>query len=991
MASFQLVANRPVTGDARSAAPVVFQIGGTVYHLNNQHDLHNESPCTTYRYPFHKRVDGAWVALTGPLMRDQDPIPDFYTYEGPATSGTRRFWTHPLPFVVGTLVYFAGWELDIDWSLYEYTPPYQSTIWRVSQNFGSVRPLLRIWDSVGETWTDKLYPDDMYHQHPWGYGLASAWLPDAGTSGKFVFQTSNGTQIYDLTDDTWLADAQEGNYNCALYWQSSGESWDTWFAQMGYVTQFQESYYDVVTYAGSHTRVQYTGEREVQPLSVPSRGPYTYPGYMVGPSWYRMSQEVSKYLQPYPYLTWSWYHPGHDLETLVVKCSYAGRQFHRVTIDADQLVDVNVPYSTDYGDPSFAYNLFNGQNNRLLTNYYSIYKFSGGGDETPPTVAWTEPDNLDTISGMKTLLAHVTDNVALDFCNFFIDGILLQKVTFSGTLTSADPTAVLNTLSYADGSHTLRATVYDKAGNYASATITVTIDNADPPADTTAPVVDITAPANLAVVEGVAGFSALCTDDVELDYARLRIDTTQYGSDISMTGQQSAVAQWSVDFTDWSNGTYLITVTAWDKAGNMGYDTIQVVVNNMAASEPRYLYLKPQPVDAGRWRLGDDKMVARMQMLAVQAGVLPVDPKQKFNVYVGYQTSTTTMGTPNFDEFTIIEEGSACAIPANAKYIRWGLKAVPSFRTTDWHEDEIVEWFRILPTAVDTVFYLIGLTPASLWYFNNGTITLVVDLNVLHGVTTISDVCVQGDKIWFATELGLLYYDLDASQLSAIIRFDQATPATTCVQVRSNKKLMVKQGGKLYEFDFASTTLLSDTPPAGIVREIAGGIVIAADSGGTNSVSRLNTDGTWTAIGSILTQEAVRIWDEAQGSYILAHIGTTDGSWVTSPSFYQDGTFGVSVRAYARWIGYLWAAGDLSGLWRQLVDGSWQKYDTLVEMEAIHDMVVIGDYLWMVGRDYEDKARLIAFFVDEGGSFQCGVTPPDVFATVLQYTKTEEA
>ena len=111
-----------------------------------------------------------------------------------------------------------------------------------------------------------------------------------------------------------------------------------------------------------------------------------------------------------------------------------------------------------------------------------------GPDTTPPVVSLTAPANGATVSGTVTVTANATDNVAVTGVQFQLDGVNLGSV-----VTGAGPTYSYswNSTTVANGSHTLTATASDAAGNTASSSVTVTVNN-----DTTPPTVSMTAPAS---------------------------------------------------------------------------------------------------------------------------------------------------------------------------------------------------------------------------------------------------------------------------------------------------------------------------------------------------------------------------------------------------------------------------------------------------------------------------------------------------------------
>ena len=92
-------------------------------------------------------------------------------------------------------------------------------------------------------------------------------------------------------------------------------------------------------------------------------------------------------------------------------------------------------------------------------------------DVTDPTVAMGTPAAGATLSGLITVDATAADNVGVVRVELRVDGILVA------TDSSSPYAFALNTANYSDGSHTVRVTAFDAAGNSVSAERTVTFSN----------------------------------------------------------------------------------------------------------------------------------------------------------------------------------------------------------------------------------------------------------------------------------------------------------------------------------------------------------------------------------------------------------------------------------------------------------------------------------------------------------------------------------
>ncbi|HKW29463.1 MAG TPA: Ig-like domain-containing protein [Verrucomicrobiae bacterium] len=179
-------------------------------------------------------------------------------------------------------------------------------------------------------------------------------------------------------------------------------------------------------------------------------------------------------------------------------------------------------------------------------------------DTNPPTVTIASPANNTMISGTVTVSVNAADNGAITAVQFQLDG-----TNFGAPLTATPYAVTWNTTTATDGAHTLTAFAWDATGNEGvSAPVTVSVANGDP-ADTTPPVVNITAPANNAKVSGTVSVSADATDDTSVAYVQFQLDGVNLGWTI--TNAPYTVAWNTASVT---NGTHILTALAQDTAGN---------------------------------------------------------------------------------------------------------------------------------------------------------------------------------------------------------------------------------------------------------------------------------------------------------------------------------------------------------------------------------------------------------------------------------------
>jgi predicted GH43/DUF377 family glycosyl hydrolase len=189
----------------------------------------------------------------------------------------------------------------------------------------------------------------------------------------------------------------------------------------------------------------------------------------------------------------------------------------------------------------------------------------GGGastpDTTPPTVSLTVPSSGATVGGSAvTLTATASDNVAVANVQFKVDG-----TNIGSAITSSPYTTTWNSTGVADGAHTLYAVAEDASGNYATSSISVTVDN-------TPPVVNTTVPSSGSTVSGSGvTLTASSSDNVAVTGVQFKVD----GANIGASGTTSPYSiTW--DSTSVVDGSHTISAVARDAAGNYATSSISI-------------------------------------------------------------------------------------------------------------------------------------------------------------------------------------------------------------------------------------------------------------------------------------------------------------------------------------------------------------------------------------------------------------------------------
>lgn len=189
-------------------------------------------------------------------------------------------------------------------------------------------------------------------------------------------------------------------------------------------------------------------------------------------------------------------------------------------------------------------------------------------DTTAPSVSFTAPANGATVSGLQTVAVSASDNVAVTRVELRVNGTVLA------TETVAPWQFVWDTASSPNGAVNLDVYAFDGAGNSRTARSTVTVANqtsSGSGADTTAPSLRFTSPANGATVNGTVGITATATDNVAVSMVSVSVDGR-----LLCSGTPTASCSWNTRKA--TTGTHAITATALDAAGNRANASMSVTV-----------------------------------------------------------------------------------------------------------------------------------------------------------------------------------------------------------------------------------------------------------------------------------------------------------------------------------------------------------------------------------------------------------------------------
>lgn len=211
-------------------------------------------------------------------------------------------------------------------------------------------------------------------------------------------------------------------------------------------------------------------------------------------------------------------------------------------------------YGLDY--PFFNVISQNALNDKIT--YYS----SAFIDTVIPTVAVNSPVDMSTVSNLVIIDSTSTDDTGIVRAELWVDGALYHT-EYTAPFTMAWPSML-----FSNGDHTLQIKSYDVAGNVGvSSVVNVLVDNIP---DTTAPMVDITAPTGGATVSGWFSVGAMSTDN---SGAVKKVEIWKDGVLLATSTPLSMTNFWWYT-PDTINGTHTLQAKAYDYMGNVGVSSV---------------------------------------------------------------------------------------------------------------------------------------------------------------------------------------------------------------------------------------------------------------------------------------------------------------------------------------------------------------------------------------------------------------------------------
>jgi thermitase len=191
-------------------------------------------------------------------------------------------------------------------------------------------------------------------------------------------------------------------------------------------------------------------------------------------------------------------------------------------------------------------------------------------DSSAPVVSISSPLPGDRVSGIVAVDVKASDDREVTRVELFVNGVLI------GSDATAPYGFSVDTSGMPEGDLAVEARGVDAAGNVGKANLSVIVAN-----DTTPPSVQIVNPLSGATITGPTTVSVSASDDKRVAKIKLAIGgkevANSYGSTLSYTWDPYAGAKGKGNRSKVA-GTYTITATATDDAGNARSASVSVKV-----------------------------------------------------------------------------------------------------------------------------------------------------------------------------------------------------------------------------------------------------------------------------------------------------------------------------------------------------------------------------------------------------------------------------
>ncbi|MCL7413552.1 MAG: Ig-like domain-containing protein [ANME-2 cluster archaeon] len=173
----------------------------------------------------------------------------------------------------------------------------------------------------------------------------------------------------------------------------------------------------------------------------------------------------------------------------------------------------------------------------LIYEHNGQIMFENGGveaisDSIWPTISFLAPNNGAILSDVETITVLALDNLGISRVEYYVDGY------YQTTVSDSPYSWEWNTYSISDGTYTVAAMVYDRAGHYSSDTRTYVIDNG---VDSVPPTGKIVSPLNGTITDyNPLLIEAIVSDNIAIDYNSIEIWLVETGNNTWINVTSSA-------------------------------------------------------------------------------------------------------------------------------------------------------------------------------------------------------------------------------------------------------------------------------------------------------------------------------------------------------------------------------------------------------------------------------------------------------------------
>ena len=184
-------------------------------------------------------------------------------------------------------------------------------------------------------------------------------------------------------------------------------------------------------------------------------------------------------------------------------------------------------------------------------------------DNIPPIISIVSPAEGEVIGRTMKVKVYAMDELdAVESVDCSIEGETYASMTFN--VATGLWTASVDTTKLADGAYTLAVNATDRAGNSAIKKIAFTVDNTEPTAE-------------IAVPSYLMGTATVNVTGIDPNFDRMEI---YVGGKLVSIRTEPGVFPYTIDTTKLTDGSYLVKLHVYDKAGNIATSEVTVVIDN---------------------------------------------------------------------------------------------------------------------------------------------------------------------------------------------------------------------------------------------------------------------------------------------------------------------------------------------------------------------------------------------------------------------------